>query len=528
MKNKLMMIVLALAVSLSGCQYSEFEESYTDPSKVSTTSMEKQFTGFVMANRGYVLPDYTNYFVVLRITLNRYTQAAGWANEENQYVPGLSAIGGRWNDYYNFLAQYRELEKVYNGLSDQGKLDNRVFMITAATYLYDHTQKMVDLHGAIPFSEAGMLSTNGGDFGTSYPAYDEPEAIYTKMLDDLAGFADELRTLNIKPGILTGFETQDLINRGDIDRWLKYINSLRLRMLNRVSGVPTFSSRAASEISAILSNPANYPIVTTNDENIMMRIHTLGTLIGATSFQSGLEDWDGNIAGKAILDHMTENDDPRLTYVFEPGEQAINGEFMGLDPSLNASEQTNLIGSGTLSIYNRSTTSRNQYFPGMLINASQVHLMAAEYYLRAGQDAKAQMHYETAIKESVDYYQMLRGMSNNGVSPEPEVPNTDIVEGYIASPHISWNMATGQMEKMGLIAEQKWLHFNVIQPYENWAELRRIDMLGLDFWVDQSNQQSLPPSRWVYPDSEQTFNSINYERVQADDNLSRNIFWDMN
>jgi len=522
-----MMIVLALAVSLSGCQYSEFEESYTDPSKVSTTSVEKQYTGFVMANRDYVLPGYTNYFVVLRITLNRYTQAAGWANEENQYVPGLSATGGRWTNYYNFLAQYRELEKVYDGLSDQAKQDNRVFMITATTYLYDHTQKMVDLYGAIPFSEAGMLSTNRGEYGISYPGYDAPEAIYTKMLDDLAGYADELRTLNINPGILTGFETQDLINRGDVDAWLKYINSLRLRMLTRVSEAPSFSSRAASEIGAILSNPGNYPIVTTNDENIMMRIHTLGTLIGATSFQSGLEDWEGNIAGKEILDHMVENDDPRLTYVFEPGEQAVDGDYMGLDPLLNASEQTDLIGTGTLSIYNRSTLSRNQYFPGMLINASQVHLMAAEYYLNAGQDAQAQMHYETAIQESVDYYEMLRGMSNNGVSPQPEVPTMDAVEDYIADPDISWDMASGEMEKMELIAEQKWLHFNVIQSYESWAEMRRLDALDLDFWVDQSNQQSLPPNRWLYPDSERIFNSENYETVLADDILSQNVFWDV-
>ncbi|NHE58204.1 SusD/RagB family nutrient-binding outer membrane lipoprotein [Cyclobacterium plantarum] len=525
MKNKIILLTLVALTSLASCEYSEFEENYTDPSKVSETSVEKQFTGFIIANRNYVLPSYTNYFVNLRITLNRYTQATGWVNEENQYVPGSAAVSGRWNDYYQFLAQYRELEKVYAGLSDQNKEDNRVFMITATTYLYDHTQKIVDLHGAIPFSEAGMLSTNGGDYSESYPAYDEPEAIYTKMLDDLAGFADELRTLDINPGILIGFESQDLINRGDIDMWLKYINSLRIRMLTRVSGIPSFSDRAASEINAILSNPGNYPIVTTNDENITFRIHELGTLITSNSFQTGLEDWEGNIAGKAIVDHMLNNDDPRLTYVFEPGEEA-EGEFLTLDPLLSSSVQTELIGSNTMTIYNRTTLSRNQYFPGMLINASQIHFMVAEYYLKEGQDAQAKEHYESGVRESIHYYEMLRNMSNNLISPEPMPITEEGIDSYLADEDISWDAADGDMEKMRLIAEQKWLHFNVVQPNENWAELRRIEMPDLEFWVDQSNQQSLPPNRWIYPGSEQTYNTQNYQQVQPNDNLTRTLFWD--
>ncbi|WP_375583298.1 SusD/RagB family nutrient-binding outer membrane lipoprotein [Cyclobacterium xiamenense] len=525
MKNKLVILSLALLIGLAGCQYSEFEENYTDPSKVSETSVEKQFTGFMIANRTYVLPSYWNYFVVLRITLNRYTQAVGWANEENQYVPGSAAINDRWNNYYQFLAQYRELEKVYAELTDVQKQNNRVFMIAAATYLYDHTQKIVDLHGAIPFSEAGMLSTNGGDFGKSYPGYDEPQAIYTKMLDDLAGFADELRTMTINPGILTGFQTQDLINRGDIDMWLKYINSLRLRMLTRVSGTSEFSSRATAEINAILSNPTNYPIVSSNADNITFRKHELGTLIGANDFQTGLEDWNGNIAGKVILEHMLTNGDPRLSYVFEPGE-AAEGEYIGLDPFLSSSEQTELIGSNTVAIYNRSTLSRNQYFPGMLINSSQVHFMAAEHYLKAGQDAQAKAHYETGIRESVHYYDMLRGMSNNNVSPEPTAPTDAAIDAYLADADISWDGAADMNEKMERIAQQRWLHFNVVQPNENWAEMRRVDEFELEFWEDSSNPQSLPPNRWIYPGSEATYNLENYQRVQANDNLTTPLFWD--
>ncbi|HLT08645.1 MAG TPA: SusD/RagB family nutrient-binding outer membrane lipoprotein [Cyclobacteriaceae bacterium] len=527
MKIKTILMAFAISLLTLACQVSDFEDNYTDPSRISQTSVEKQYTGFMIANRTYVLPSYWNYFVVLRITLNRYNQAVGWENVENQYVPGSAAITDRWNNYYSFLAQYRELEKVYNALSSQEQQDYRVFMITAATYLYDHTQKIVDLHGDIPWSKAGMLSTNGGQYAISYPEYDTAESIYTKMLDDLAVFADELRGLDIPAGVQVGFNTQDLINRGDKEQWLRYINSLRLRMLTRVRAVPQFSQRANTEIAAILANPSAYPLVTSNEDNITFRIHTLGTLIGSSDFQSGLEDWDGNLAGKAILDHMKTNQDPRLSYVFEPGEEA-GGEYIGLDPLASASVQRELIGSGTLARYNRSTLSRNQYFPGMLINATQVHLMIAEHYLTNGQMTNAKEHYETAIRESVAYYQMLRSLSNDNTAGNPIVPSAQDIENYLSQPAVSWDSANGGAGLIQRIAEQKWLHFNVVQANENWAELRRLDALDLNFWVDNSNQQSLPPKRWIYPGTEETYNTENYARVQDIDNLETRLFWDVN
>ena len=78
---------------------------------------------------------------------------------------------------------------------------------------------MVDLHGDIPFSSAGMLSTNGGDYANSFAKYDNAETVYTKMLDDLKAFADEMNTITVKAGILTGFKTQDFVNKGDLMLW---------------------------------------------------------------------------------------------------------------------------------------------------------------------------------------------------------------------------------------------------------------------------------------------------------------------
>jgi hypothetical protein len=70
--KKIFIITLTVMFALTSCQKQDFEESYSDPSKISESSLEKQFTGILVANREYVIPSYWNYFVVLRPTVNRY------------------------------------------------------------------------------------------------------------------------------------------------------------------------------------------------------------------------------------------------------------------------------------------------------------------------------------------------------------------------------------------------------------------------------------------------------------------------
>ncbi len=524
--KKIYLLAAVLLASVASCSEEDFSESYADPSKIAVSSVEKQFAGFLQANREYVVPSYWNYFVVLRTTVNRYTQSVGWVNATAQYVPGAGLIGNRWDNYYSFLAQYRELEKIYNGLPAAEQNDKRIFMIAATIYLYDHTQKVVDLHGDIPFTEAGKLSANGGDYGASLPKYDAAEDIYTKMLDDLKAFADELNSINVPTAIQTGFATQDIVNNGDMSQWKAYCNSLRLRMLTRVSDVASMKARATSEIQGILANPASYPVVRESDNNIQIDIRTLGSPINSTGFRTGLEDWGGNIAGKAMIDNMKTNSDPRLRVLFEPGPNA-GGVYNGLDPMMLGADQQPLFDGGTISIYNRSTVSRNEYFPGILISAAEVQLLIAEHHLDNGNDGLAATAYNKAIEESIEQYYDIRALSNDNVAGPVAAPTAGEVSTYLASSNVSWSTATTAEQKISRIATQKWLHFNVIQPIEGWAEQRRLGMPTFNFLPDDANAQKLPPVRWLYAPSENTYNTANYSAVRAKDNLTTRIFWDV-
>lgn len=130
-------------------------------------------------------------------------------------------------------------------------------------------------------------------------------------------------------------------------------------------------------------------------------------------------------------------------------------------------------------------------------------------------------------KYTINFYYQVRELSNDAISPGLVALGGTEISDYLASAAVSWDNTTSEAEKMNLIATQKWFSFNVIQPYENWAELRRLNAPELDFWVDPANAQSLPPNRWIYPNSELVYNTENYNAVKSNDNLSTKIFWDI-
>jgi hypothetical protein len=255
-------------------------------------------------------------------------------------------------------------------------------------------------------------------------------------------------------------------------------------------------------------------------------VFNLSTEIHSKGFRSGLEDWEGNIAGKAMIDMMNTTGDPRLRAMFEPGANAA-GVYKGLDPLLSSSAQTALVAGGTLSIYNRSTLSRNEYFPGVLINAAEVSFLISEAQLNAGNDAAAKAAYNEGISKSVKYYYGLRALSNDNTAGDLDPTSDAEIADYIAEPAVNWDNAANKEAKLKLLATQKWLHFSVVQPYESWAETRRLDAPVFAFEVDNSNALKQPPYRWLYAGSEQTYNTVNYESVKAKDNLTTRIFWDV-
>lgn len=533
MKKYIAIPVLMLVLALGACTKQQFADSYTNPSSVASTTVEQQFAGFLTSNLNWVMYHYWDYFVDYQNTLIPWSQTAATINTNGRYIPGAGAVNDIWSGYYAFVAQYKELLRINASLSAADQQAKRIYIIAATIYYYDYTQKMIDLWGDIPWSQAGLLSSNGGDYAASVAKYDDAATIYTKMLDDLKGFADELNTLTISPAVAQVIKTQDFLTHGNLTTWKKYCNSLRVKLLTRVNGVTAFQSRVNSEMAAITGSAANYPLVVTNADNIAFAVNNNtsgpvnnGTGTGANAdFYRGIIGWGGgDIASKLMIDTMNNNADPRLRAMFEAGT-ANPGVYVGMDPSLASTAQQAQSYMLTLARYNRSTITQNVFLPGMLINAAEINFHLAEYYLNSSNNASAKTAYEAGITQSINYTYYVRTLSNNSIAGALTPLGANEISNYLAS-NIAWSNATTSAQKLNLIATQKWINYNILQPMECWAEIRRLKLPALNF-VQDAGVQKLPPTRWLYASNESTYNAANYQTVSSKDNLSTKIFWDV-
>ncbi|TAH07025.1 MAG: SusD/RagB family nutrient-binding outer membrane lipoprotein, partial [Runella slithyformis] len=106
-------------------------------------------------------------------------------------------------------------------------------MILKAYYMASITELFIDA----PYAEAGKGADNIS------PAYSNQQAIYAGVLKDL----DAANALLVSPAAFT--LGGDVLFKGDISRWKKMANSLRLRYLLRVSNK---DATAAAEIKKMI------------------------------------------------------------------------------------------------------------------------------------------------------------------------------------------------------------------------------------------------------------------------------------
>ncbi len=178
---------------------------------------------------------------------------------------------------------------------------------------------MTDYYGDIYYSQALQ-----GREGILYPKYDRQEDIYKGLLTEL----DEANTM-IKQGTETVSGTYDLMYGGDKTKWQKFANSLKLRLLMRASKKLT---DAGAQMTAIVSNPADRPIFTSNDDNAAI------SFIGTTkdnSWNGGRLNWDytefdRRRPAKTLADKLAQLNDPRLPIWLAPVEKPWTS-----DPAMN-------------------------------------------------------------------------------------------------------------------------------------------------------------------------------------------------
>jgi len=552
MKRILLYHIILLMLVFAACSKNKFGDYYQNPASTSTTTVEKQWTGFNYASFNYESFQYTPYFSEWQTTALNFTQVTAYENIAHRYEPifQYASVDDKWTNYYNFLSQYKNFLSVYAGEPAATQDLYRIFKITADIHFYDQTQKMVDTYGDIPWTRAGLITTNEGNIAASYASYDKATDIYETMLDSLKAHAAELNNLSasnaLTSTIATIFKNQDFINQGSILKWQKYCNSLRIKMLMRVSGTSQFSSRANTEIASILADPATYPICNGGStaagvfgsasdgyQDGIYLSPPSSKVAFTSSLYTGLFGWGyGDRATKVMIDTLVNNNDPRLNLLFQPGSGSP-GTFIGLDESLDGATQSSLLQGTIIAGYNYYL-SNSSFLPVLYITSQEIQLLIADYYTNITPNpGLAGQAYAAAITNSINWYSWLYSISDNTKpiygSYTYSAPTSAAISNYINGSNISWVNATTIAQQNELIGLQKWINYNIFQPNECWSELRRTGYPILKFVPDDaSNISQQPSNRFYYPVNEVLYNTANYNAATnngANNIPTTKIFW---
>lgn len=463
--KKRIYIALLSCLGLWSCE--DFEELNVNPNLPSEASGTQ-----LIANAALALPDLssspTGEFMAQYLA-------------ETQYVTASLYPAGGTSFYWLYQGPLMNLQAVLDNAENldgnEGPVANQlaVAKILKAYYFWHVT----DRWGDVPYTEALQGAKN------FTPKYDTQESIYNSLFA-LLDEADKQ--------IVSGNINNDIIYGGNITRWKKLGNTVRLLMALRMSEVdPT---RASAEFNKALEAG----IMTSNSDNLVFK-----HLKDANNQNYWFSQWVNQnrewwALTETLVDEMAPAEDPRLKVFGQPARKS--GEYVGL----NFGETKNM-NTDDYSLLGPAIYAQDA--PIYLVTYAQALFAQAEAAHRgwiSGGEEGAAGFYNEAIKQS---FLQWTG-SEEGL------------EDFLAKPEIAYDPATGLQQ----IATQRWVHL-FMHGFEAWAEYRRTG------YPENlvAPEGAAVPNRQMYPDLEAQNNTAHFnEAVQRQfggtDGLYGKVWWD--
>jgi hypothetical protein len=470
-----------------------------------------------MIDNSRVRAEYWNIRTFLVMHPGVYTQSVSFINTTRRYQQQPSYLDDYWRDYFTptaggVVSHLREVEKEYATLSESEKVNAEVYLQAARVLFYDQTAQMVDMWGDIPFSEAGSINLTGQII---LPKFDKAEEIYATVLTGLEEAAEYFENTSLNPIVASSFTKQDILLQGDLSKWRRYANSLRLRALMRIS----FQNevKAQTDVMEMLNNPASFPLVDAKAYDILL--HPLTTY--TDNMRSAVMELSSHLAPEYLMDGVLKPaNDPRIRVLFD--KSVATDDYTAMPTNIASAVQEENIGNGMYATLDAATFLTNNKFPGIVITSSEVNFLKAEAFQRWGSPSDAATAYESGVTDAVNFTFYLNEL---GGGAEGAVTGSEIGDLLAVAP-VAY---TGTSEeKLAKIWTQKWLSLGFMQSVQSWSELRRTKYPALIFTPDNSTSgYELPASRLVYPPNEKTYNAENYAKVASTDVATAKIFWDV-
>jgi hypothetical protein len=493
MKNKL--ISIGLAVMLSTACTRGFEEVNVDPNQPAVvptsylltsaqeTLLDQLYGGFDNQRVGMTLAQYWSQ--------NQYT-------DESRFLYREATNNTTWNTMYTGINNLQEIIRI-NEASTVARNENQIAVariLKAWAFQY-----LTDTYGDIPYFEALQAANR-----ISSPAYTPQQEIYMDLLKELTEANAQINTAG------AGFSGGDLIYNGDMTKWKKFANSLKMRVAIRMA------DRMPAQALAAIQEANEAGVFTSNADNAAIRYSASQpntNPLYVDVIVNGRIDYSSS---DVLLNQLQQRNDPRLPAYFEPSENS--GTFIGRPFGQNA-VNANALDPDNVSQLSEVVLSPD--FEGLMMDYAEVNFILAEAAQRgASVGGTAAEYYASGIRASINYWDAQRQRIS---SSAPATTEAQINNYIAANPYdpANWRQSIGV---------QKWIAL-YSQGFQGWIEWRRLDFTGvLKMPVDSPlidiNQI---PVRRLYPPDEQTLNGNNYRSAvqqQGADAFTTKVWWDVN
>lgn len=462
-------IFASLLAGMTSC--SDFEEININPNNPST----------VPAN--LLLP------TIISTTASSITGSG--AGAAGQFVQHLNYTGGNNEGFGRFVITGASFREEWNGPMRNVKDINQVLEIAESSEQPEYQavglickvqvlQLMTDAYGDIPYDEAGRA-----DEGYEFPHFEHQQDVYQKMLDDLDTANELLKNLSSGTSI-----DNDILYDGDLQKWRKLANTLRVRILMRMSAQLDVTER----IAAVFNNPDEYPVFESIDDEATL-VYNNSTDFYRWYIQeqnlpadgSGVDFGSELRVSEAIVDSLQMHNDPRLTIYTAPTRNSYNANkqdptqplvYRGQPAGLSAVEQAEL-NKDDYSVLSRTIRSESRAF---LVTYSELMLLKAEAIVRGIINGDASDTYTQGVRASIEKWGFV---------------DADDTDAFLS--RTDMQLADDTTRALSQIGTQMWID-SFLNGFEGYANWRRTGYPQL--YVGPSVLSDIPV-RYIYSDNEQ-------------------------
>lgn len=363
-----------------------------------------------------------------------------------------------------------------------------------AYFFYNLTMAM----GDIPCSES-LKGESTGDFS---PKYDSQEKVFLIILDEL----NESKDLFGKASVLKG----DFIYNGDVGKWQRLVNSFALRVLNMLSkkqNVGGINIRTAFE------NFAFSPIFE-NENDSFMRVYNASKSSQRYPFYYLNQNyWSYPVMTSFFIDMLKELNDYRLFYYAEPAtalshfpENSFDA-YSGVNPVLEFGQIQAQFTEGLHSSINKRYYLLPEGEPIKFICYSEIQFILAEASLRGWRTPlSAKEHYENGVKAAMKF---------TADHTPSEFRHSVVIDDEYIDSYLKGEAAFKEEIGIQQIMIQKYIASFIQLHFNSYYDYRRtgFPVIPIDPTTNMNEVKDQLPLRWMYPESEYSYNRENIEEA---------------